>query len=84
MTGSESAQTRLVLKFYEQLKEYLNIPVFLQDERLSSFGAEEKLAQANFTKGKMRERLDAVAAAEILETFLQQKASRETDQTEGE
>ena len=76
MTGSESAQTRLVFKFAEQLKNYLHIPVHFQDERLSSFGAEEKLASAKFTRGKKRKRLDAVAAAEILEAFLEQKTPR--------
>jgi putative Holliday junction resolvase len=73
MTGSESSQTRLVLKFAEQLKDHLSIPVHLQDERLSSFGAEEKLAPADFTRGKIKKRIDAVAAAEILEAFLEQK-----------
>ena len=73
MDGSESAQTKLVLKFAEKLRKRLKIPVHLQDERLSSFSAEQKLASANFTKGKMKQRLDAVAAAEILEAFLEQK-----------
>ncbi len=76
MTGSESSQTKLVLKFAGQLKDHLHIPVHLQDERLSSFSAEEKLAYANFTKEKMRKRLDAVAAAEILEAFLEQNTPR--------
>jgi len=75
MTGSESSQTKIVLKFAERLKAHLNIPVHLQDERLSSFGAEEKLASAKFTRGKRRKRLDAVAAAEILEAFLEQKTT---------
>ncbi len=81
MTGSESAQTKLVLKFAGQLKEYLHIPVHLQDERLSSFSAEEKLASAKFTKEKMRKRLDAVAAAEILQAFLEQKTPRNSTGT---
>lgn len=76
MTGSESSQTKLVLKFAGQLKVHLHIPVHLQDERLSSFSAEEKLASAKFTRGKKRKRLDAVAAAEILEAFLEQKTPR--------
>ncbi len=76
MDGSESSQTKLVLKFAGQLKDHLHIPVHLQDERLSSFSAEEKLASAKFTKEKMRKRLDAVAAAEILEAFLEQKTPR--------
>lgn len=81
MTGSESAQTRLVREFGKQLEGFLDVPVLLQDERLSSFGAAEKLAEANLTKGKMRQRLDAVAAAEILEAFLEQKRSGDPDRT---
>ena len=73
MTGTESSQTKLVLKFAEQLKDHLHIPIHFQDERLSSFGAEEKLASANFTRSRRRKRLDAVAAAEILEAFLERK-----------
>lgn len=72
MDGSEGPQTQLVKKFADQLQSRLSIPVYLQDERLSSFGAEEKLAPANLTRRKMKERLDAVAAAEILEAFLEQ------------
>jgi len=81
MDGSEGAQTRLVFKFAEQLKDHLHIPVHFQDERLSSFSAEEKLASANFTRGKKRKRLDAVAAAEILEAFLEQKTPRNSPGT---
>ena len=75
MTGSESSQTKLVRKFAKQLKDQLSVPVHLQDERLSSFGAEEKLAPADFTRGKRKKRIDAVAAAEILEAFLEQKTA---------
>ncbi len=46
MTGSHSSQTRLVLKFAEQLKDHLHVPVHFQDERLSSFSAEAKLTSA--------------------------------------
>jgi putative Holliday junction resolvase len=79
MTGSDSFQTRLVRKFAEQLKGHLSVPVHLQDERLSSFGAEEKLAPADFTRGKRKKRIDAVAAAEILEAFLEQKKAGNHD-----
>ncbi|MHC4205365.1 MAG: Holliday junction resolvase RuvX [Planctomycetota bacterium] len=73
MSGTESSQTKLARKFAEKLKSRLSIPVHLQDERLSSFGAEEKLAPAEFTRGKRKKRIDAVAAAEILQAFLEQK-----------
>ena len=75
MDGSQGPQSKLVLKFADQLQAHLRIPVCLHDERLSSFAAEEKLAPANLTKGKHKKRLDAVAAAEILEAFLEQKRS---------
>jgi len=79
MSGSESSQTKLVRKFAEQLKKHLSVPVHLQDERLSSFGAEEKLAPADFTRGKIKKRIDAVAAAEILEAFIEQKRSEKNN-----
>jgi putative Holliday junction resolvase len=70
MDGSEGPQTQLVRKFANKLRAHLDVPVHFQDERLSSFGAEEKLAPANLSRGKMKARLDAVAAAEILQAFL--------------
>jgi putative Holliday junction resolvase len=73
MDDSEGPQAKLVLNFADQLKEHLDIPIHFQDERLSSFGAEDKLAPAEFTRAKKRKRLDAVAAAEILEAFLERK-----------
>jgi putative Holliday junction resolvase len=72
MAGTEGPQTKLVRKFAEQLKNHLSIPVHFQDERLSSFSAEEKLSTADFTVKKRKKRIDAVAAAEILQAFLDQ------------
>lgn len=73
MDDSAGPQAKLVLKFAEQLENVLDIPVHFQDERLSTFGAEDKLAAAELTKKKKKKHLDAIAAAEILETFLQDK-----------
>jgi putative Holliday junction resolvase len=73
MDDSESEQTRLVRTFAEQLKRYIGISVYLQDERLTTFSAEQKLASTELKKNRVHERSDAVAAAEILEAFLQKK-----------
>ncbi len=73
MDDSTGPQAKLVFKFAEQLKTHLDIPIHLQDERLSSFTAEEKLSQTEFTRKKKKKRLDAIAAAEILQTFLDSK-----------
>ena len=73
MDDSEGPQAKLVLRFAEQLRNALTIPVYLQDERLSSFAADEKLSSANFTRARKEERIDSVAAAEILEAFFERK-----------
>ncbi len=76
MDDSQGPQAKRVFNFADQLKACINIPIHFQDERLSTFGAEEKLAAADFTRGKKKKRLDAVAAAQILEAFLEQKYSQ--------
>ena len=73
MDGSAGGQCKLVYQFAEQLKQRLDIGVHFQDERLSTFGAEGHLAAAGLTLEKKRKRLDAVAAAEILQAFLDAK-----------
>lgn len=73
MDESQGPQAKRVLNFADLLKACINIPIHFQDERLSTFGAEEKLGAADFTRGKKKKRLDAVAAAQILESFLEQK-----------
>jgi len=80
MDDSEGPQARLVLKFAKQLREHLDIPIHFQDERLSSFDAEQKLAPAELTRSEKRKRLDAVAAALILEAFLYRKAWTDPEQ----
>ena len=75
MDDSKGSQAQLSEKFADRLKKELQIPVYLQDERLSSFAAEERLAPAQFTRAGKKKRLDAIAAAEILESFLEHKST---------
>ncbi len=76
MDGTTGSQAKMTTQFAEELKKHTNVPVYFQDERLSSFVAEEKLAPAEFTRKKKAKRLDAIAAAQILEAFLEQKKSK--------
>ncbi len=73
MDDSVGPQAKLVFEFAEQLKSRLSIPVYLQDERLTSFAAEQNSAYLESAKKKKQKRLDAIAAAAILETFLEHK-----------
>ena len=61
--------------FAQELSRYVSVPVHFQDERLSSFGAREKFVDTGLPKAKRRELLDALAAAEILQSFLDGKAN---------
>jgi len=74
MDGTEGPQAKLVRAFGNELGKQLGIPVHFQDERLSSFEAEQRLMEMDLTRAKKKERLDALAAADILQTFLDQKA----------
>jgi len=70
MDDSEGPQAKAVRRFVKRLTAHLTIPILLQDERLSSFSAQEKLADVDLTAAKKRRHLDAIAAAEILQAFL--------------
>ena len=58
--------------FGDKLKNRVDIPVYFHDERLSSFDAEQKMA-GTMTRKKKKARLDAIAAAGILQSFLDSK-----------
>ncbi|HPS55183.1 MAG TPA: Holliday junction resolvase RuvX [Sedimentisphaerales bacterium] len=73
MDDSRGGQAKIVENFAKQLQQQIKVEIIFQDERLSSYGAEDKLAAADYTRKKKKKRLDAVAAAEILETFLESK-----------
>lgn len=75
MDDSKGYQAKIVEQFAERLKKHIALPIHFQDERLSTFQAKEKLAPAELTTKKKKKRLDAVAAAQILEAFLEQKNS---------
>lgn len=60
-----------IRRFVDNLSMFTNIPIFLQDERLSSFEAEDlMLDKIGFNKTKKV--IDKIAASYILESFLNQ------------
>lgn len=76
MDGTAGYQVKRVRAFAAQMKDRIDIPIHFQDERLSSFEAEGKLAGIELTRKKKKKRLDAVAAASILQSFLDEKHGR--------
>ena len=70
LNGSPTGQTPIVEAFANALKSQINVPVILQDERLSSHEAESRLATRESDWRKRKAKLDAAAAAVILQDYL--------------
>lgn len=74
MTGAESERAKQVRAFAACIKETLNLPVFLLDERLTSVQAERSLCESKFSRKKRATLVDAVSAVILLQTYLSQKS----------
>ncbi len=70
LDGSPTHQTAIVETFARSLAAKIAVPVVLQDERLSSHEAESRLAQRESDWRKRKAKLDAMAAAVILQDYL--------------
>jgi putative Holliday junction resolvase len=70
LDGTPSPQTARVSNMVAQLAARLDVPVFTQDERLSSREAEQRLSVREKDWRKRKAKLDAAAAAVILQDYL--------------
>jgi putative Holliday junction resolvase len=70
MDDSEGPAARHARAFAARLAESLGVPVALHDERLSTFEAEGRLRDLGLDARAQRERIDAEAAAVILQGWL--------------
>jgi putative Holliday junction resolvase len=70
LDGSPNELTQPVQAFADALRARTSLPVALQDERLSSREAESRLALRQKDWRVRRQRLDAAAAAVILQDYL--------------
>ena len=71
LDGEADAMTQHCARFANQLRGRFNLPVVEVDERLSSLAAEQLLVASGQRDWRRRkDRLDAVAACVILQTYL--------------
>ena len=73
MNDSIGPQAKKVQVFSDKLEKLIDVPVFFQDERLSTFAAKDKMIAMELTRKGKKRRIDALAAAEILQAFLYSK-----------
>lgn len=75
MDGSEGSAARSVREFGQNLRDRTGLPVYYQDERLTSYAADQAMARSGRTRKQKKELRDALAAAEILRDFLHARSS---------
>lgn len=67
--------TERTKKFLAVLKKYVDIPVYLIDERLSTVEATNILLTNDMSRKKRKEVIDVTAAMIILDTYLKRKGN---------
>ena len=70
MNNTIGTKGMLSIEFKEKLEKKLNIPIYLQDERLTTKQAEDVLIANNTSRKKRKKVIDALAATIILQSFL--------------
>lgn len=73
MDNTIGPKGELSIKLQEKLKNKLNIPIYLQDERLTTRQAENILIDNNTSRKKRKKVIDSMAATIILQSFLDKK-----------
>ena len=75
MDGTEGPAAKSTREFGESLHQRTSVDIHYQDERLTSYAAEQHLAGTGRTRKRKRELRDALAAAEILRDYLDTRRS---------
>lgn len=76
MDGSHGPATLKVEAFVAALRNAITIPIQMQDERLTSVQANRVLLQANVRRDKRKEKVDKMAAAILLQSFLDGRSGK--------
>jgi putative Holliday junction resolvase len=74
LDGTPTHQTPIVESFASALRQRVSVPVILQDERLSSHEAESRLAMRERDWRRRKAKLDAAAAAVVLQDYLDSRS----------
>src|SRR6185503_19466437 len=73
MDGTVGDAATATMKFIDKLRAQIDVAVFTQDERLTSYEAEQLMIERGFAKRKRRARSDEFAAMIILQDYLSAK-----------
>ncbi len=73
MNNTIGPRAEATKEFKQLLESELQLPVILEDERLTTKSAEATLIQGNMSRKKRKEVIDAVAATIILQSYLDKR-----------
>ena len=73
MNNTVGPKGELSLSFQKKLEETLSLPVYLQDERLTTKTATDVLIKGNVSRKERKKVVDSVAAQIILQSFLDRR-----------
>jgi putative Holliday junction resolvase len=79
MNGSVGPQARASRRFAGAVRKSTNLEVELWDERLTTASAEQVLIAADQSRARRRELRDAMAAALILESYLESHRGKDDE-----
>lgn len=74
MNATEGARVELTREFREKLERRTGLPVVMWDERLTTVAAENAMKEAGIRREKRKEYVDKIAAALILQGYLDRLA----------
>ncbi|PJI06686.1 MULTISPECIES: Holliday junction resolvase RuvX [Clostridium] len=70
MNGTIGFQSEKVLKFCDVIKENINVPIKMWDERLTTVAANKAMLEADLSRKKRKKIVDKMAATYILQGYL--------------
>ena len=73
MNNSIGERGEIALKFKEKLESAFNLPVYMQDERLTTRQAENLLISNDTSRKKRKKVIDSLAATIILQSYLDRR-----------
>jgi putative Holliday junction resolvase len=77
LDGRAGPEAERIKQFIEKLEAALPVPVVAWDERLTTRSAEDLLIEANVSRRKRKGTVDRVAAAILLQSYLESLSSAE-------
>jgi putative Holliday junction resolvase len=84
MDGTEGRQAQKVRQFISSLGGKTNVSVIPWDERLTTVAAERALLEGDMTRARRRQVIDQVAAALILQSYLDYRRHRTEKESSAE